>query len=383
MVRHGALAPGSRIADLTVERCTGATPVGFEYLARAAGSGSPCRMLEYLPAELADRRGLRVSVRPGAVEAFDAGRRAFQLDADRFSLPRDEALAVVQRLLVEHGTAYLQLPWDDGNSLAQEFAGRAGAEPADLHAWLPALGRALALLHRGGVVHGAVSAERVHRLAGGRVVLGLPDSARWALAASLPGLVDAGDASLAPEQLLSPLPRPLAIGPWTDVYGLAALAHLAIAGRLPPAAGDREAALARPSLAPFAGAGWAPALLLAVDRALSPDPMARPRSMNDFLAATGLLERRALPRVAPAVRADAAAPAEPPPDREPAPAAAPSSESWRSKTPWRWAVTLLFAVVAALAIWTALRPAPSAAKAAAPDQRPSEMPVSAAVRSSG
>lgn len=373
MVRHGALAAGSRIADLRVERCTGASPVGFEYLARSAGDGMPCRVLEYMPADLAERRGQQVGVRAGAAMPFDLGRRAFQLDADRFSMRRDTALAVVQRLLVEHGTVYLQLHWHAGDTLAPEYADPAAADPDDVRRWLRALGQALSQLHRGGIVHGAVAAERVRRLPDGGVVLGLPESARWALAASLPGLIDARDPTLAPEQLLDDARRVRAVGPWTDVHGLAAMAHLAIAGRLPPPA--------RHSLAPFAGERWSAAMLVAIDRALSPEPAARPRSMDDFLAAMGLIERRARPRAArpapldaPEVRA-AAAP-------EPGPAPAPEHEP-QARAAGRWAIAVLFALLAALAIWTALYPGLPGAKARAQGQRPNEMPVSEAVRSKG
>ncbi len=378
MIREGALAPGARIADLRVERCAAASPLGFEYLARSTGNGAPCRLPEYMPAELAERRGAQVGVRSGAGMAFDLGRRAFQLDADRFSLQRDDALAVVQRLLVEHGTAYLQLAWHEGAALADEYGADRQADPADVRRWLAALGQALGRLHRGGMVHGAVSAARVRRLADGRVVLGPPESARWALAASLPGLIDAADPSLAPEQLLDAVQRARAIGPWTDVYGLATIAHLAIAGRLPPPAHDWQAALARPSLAQFAGERWSAAMLVAIDRALSPDPASRPKSMDDFLAAMGLLERRARPRVQPVEASVAAAPAA----EIEAPAAA-SPEPLRSSSPrWRWAVALLFSALAALAIWTALNP--GARQRADNDlQRPSEMPVSEAVRNKG
>jgi non-specific serine/threonine protein kinase len=342
-----------------------------------------------MPVDLTERRGLQVAVRKGAALPFDLGRRAFQIDADRFSMARDEALTVVRRLLVEHGTVYLQLAWHEGGALAQEYGANTPADPADVRRWLQALGHALGQLHRGGVVHGAVSAERVRRLADGRVLLGLPESARWALAASLPGLIDAGDPTLAPEQLLDPTERARAIGPWTDVYGLAAIAHLAIAGRLPPPAHDWQAALARPSLAQYAGERWSPAMLVAIDRALSPDPAARPRSMDDFLAAMGLRERRARPRAATPTDAPtdapAAEPAAAPAARTEAVApAAPASESWRSiGAGWRWAVALLFCLLAALAIWSALHPGLPGAKPRAELQRPNEMPVSEAVRSKG
>ncbi len=388
MIRDGALEPGARIADLQVERCIGASPLGFDYLARGAGSGSACRLLEYMPADLAERRGQQVGVRAGAAMPFDIGRRAFQLEADRFSLPRDEAISVVQRLLVEHGTAYLQVPWHGGVTLAESLRG--AAQPDELRGWLLALGRALGRLHRGGVVHGAVSPQRVRRLDDGRVQLELPQSAAWALAATWPGVIDRADAALAPEQLLPP-GRTRAIGPWTDVYGLATIAHLAVAGRMPPPAADPKAMLARPSLARHAGDGWSAAMLMAIDRALSPDPASRPRSMDDFVAAMGLLERRARPRpprAEPPVAPDVTAPAAAPEDSSPAAAreshaAAPQPLPKSSRGAWRWAVALLFALIAALAIWAALRPGGPDTPARPAAQVPNEMPMSSAVRSNG
>jgi hypothetical protein len=414
MNRPGALPPGTRIADLELDHCIGATPIAFEYAARSAGSGSPCRLLEYMPAALAERRGARVAVRPGAAAAFDAGHRAFQLDADRLSLPRHESLVVTRRLLLEHGTVYTQLPAEAGPTLAAEI-GRYCAPVAadDVRSWLRALATALGRLHRAGGVHGSVSPERIERHADGRIVLGLPDSARWALAPWLPELIDADDPSLAPEQLLAPRERAQALGPWTDVYALATIAHLAIAGRLPPPARRRDEALARPALASFAGAPWSPAMLMAIDRALSPDTGSRPRDMDDFLSAMGLLDRRLRPRApgegllthvldpvpAPteprsrAVRAEAPA-AEPeatppttaptvetlampnaaPPETGPAPNRAPRGGRIGSLL-----MVLLFVLLAAVAIWAAAR-APAGSPGA---QRPSEMPVSTAVRSKG
>ncbi len=413
MKRPGALPNGTRIADLELQRCIGASPLGFDYLAHAPGSATPCRVIEYLPAPLADRRGMQVAVRPGAAQAFDAGRRAFQLDADRFALPRHDSLLVARRLLVEHGTAYVQLPWIEGRPLADAI-GRDGApvDPQDVRAWLRAVGAALARLHRGGVVHGGVSPQRVLRRAGGGVLLGLPDSSRWALSRWLPELIDVDDPSLAPEQLLEPAARAQAVGPWTDVYGLATMAHLAIAGHMPPAARLREQCLSRPSLAGHAGGPWDAAMLLAIDRALSPDPASRPRSMDDFMASMGLMERRVRPRVpgesllthvldrpaptsaavplaqpsaqapaptgsaassAPSIIETLAMPAEPPP--------APTPGIRRRSAAWRFLVVVLFAVLASAAIWAAARPPGEGGSRAG--QRPSEMPVSAAVRSKG
>lgn len=383
MTRPGALPPGTRIADLELERCIAATPVGFEYAARGAGSGLGCRLLEYMPEALAERRGSQVAVRPGASAAFDAGHRAFQRDADRFSLPRHDSLLVTRRLLIEHGTVYTQLPAEDGPTIAAQF-GRRGPPlaPDELHAWLYALAGALGRLHRTGMVHGGVSPERIVRRADGRLVLGLPGSAQWALAPWWPELIDADDPTIAPEQWLAPREREAAVGPWTDVYALAALAHRAIAGHMPPPSRRREETLARPALTSFAAAPWSPAMLLAIDRALSPDASARPRDMDDFLSAMGLQERRLRPR-APGESLlthvlDPAPPAAPPPTPL---ARVQQPDAQRGVRLWPLLVALLFVLLAAVAIWGAARG--PAQRSTVGDQRPSEIPVSIAVRNSG
>ena len=379
MIRHGALAPGTRVADLEIEHCIGASPVGFEYSARTVANGRRSRLLEYMPEGLADRRGTQVSPRMGAAEIFDVGRRAFQLDANRFSLPRHDALAVVQRLLVEHGTAYMQMLWQEGTPLTQAGQARdATPTPEIAREWLLELGSALAHLHRSGVIHGGVSERRVVCRPDGQVELGLPDSARWALASSVPGLIDTDDPAIAPEQLLDPRQREQTVGPWTDVYGLACIAHRFITSHQPPPAHDRQAVQQRAALSAFAGADrWSTALLVAVDRALSPEPSARPRSMDDFLAAMGLLERRSQPRTPAPVEARVNNPV-PESARGQAQAQRP-----RARGPaWRWLVALLFVAAAWLAVWTSMK-ATGTPKLLGLDQRPSEIPVSAATLSKG
>ncbi|TXC65405.1 hypothetical protein FSC37_02735 [Piscinibacter aquaticus] len=114
--------------------------------------------------------------------------------------------------------------------------------------------------------------------------------------------------------------------------------------------------------------------------------------MDDFMASMGLMERRARPRIpgesslAPVLdRPKPAAlpprptietparPAERRPDASPPPPRQPAA--------WQVLVVVLFAVLASAAIWAAARPGDAARGAAG--QRPSEMPVSSAVRSKG
>ena len=186
MVRHGALTPGTRIADLQVEHCAAASPAGFRVSGPVDRPGRACRLLEYMPVDLTERRGLQVAVRkaprcPSTSAARLPDRRRSFLDAARQGAQRRAAPARRARhrpTCSWRGTRAAR--WRRSTVPTRRPI------PADVRRWLQALGHALGQLHRGGVVHGAVSAERVRRLADGRVLLGLPESARWALAASLP-----------------------------------------------------------------------------------------------------------------------------------------------------------------------------------------------------
>ncbi len=207
---------------------------------------------------------------PGATEVLER-------EAELLSRLRHPNVVRLKRSAAEEGSAYLVLEHLEGLDLETSLlAAGKPLEEAALRPLLRSLAEALVHIHEVGVLHRDLKPGNIGRRRGGEPVIvdfgaaarqdrPSVDSGRWSD-------VTAGYA--APEQYLVGG----AEGPWTDIYGLGAIAYRAIAGVAPPAAPDRQAG---ETMAPAAEAGegrYSAALLRAVDWALELDPEARPQS---------------------------------------------------------------------------------------------------------
>jgi serine/threonine protein kinase len=199
------------------------------------------------------------------------------------------SLVEIDRVIRSGETAYVVMPARAGRSLYESL----GAAPPTLHvrrveSWLRGIGDALAALHREvNLPHGAIKPSRLFVNDEGRLVLGLPDGARWKIAEAVPAALNVQSPWFAPEQLHGG-----ALGPWTDIYALGALAHWLITGQAPTAARERRPRGLHPSLASLAGANWPKPWLQAIEASLSLDAGVRPRSIDHWLDVMGLCDRR-------------------------------------------------------------------------------------------
>ena len=381
MVRHGALTPGTRIADLQEEHCAAASPLGFEHLVRSTGQGEPCRLLEYMPVDSPSGAALQVAAQ-GAARLFDPGGAPSRSTPDRFRCQRrgvSGRAAPVRR--ARHG------PPAAWRGIEQ----RVGAEYWCRHAVdLPTCGAGFRRQPRAGP-----AAPRRRWLARCRLSARAPprrrprccwpaELARWALAASLPGLIDADDPTLAPEQLLDPDPRaraPSVCGPMFTRPGGGR--PLAIAGWLPPPAHDGRP-VARP-LAQYAG-GLEPGDAGGHRPRPSPDPtvsaLEHGRLPRGYGAGGVSPAHMAVPADAPSPQAAAGAAVDlPPPLPAPSLWHQPRRHPSRGVRQRRLALAVaLVRLFAALAIWSALHLGLHASRAPSFSGR-NEMPVSE-VRSS-
>lgn len=286
---------------------------GVNYLARHRVGGEHAVIKEYLPSMLAWRAAGGATVVPKAPrheEAFKAGLRAFTNEARLLASFEHPAVVRVLRYWKENGTAYMAMPVLDGATLRRVVTEHGAApDEAELRRWLAPVLDGLDALHAAHCVHGDLSPDSLMITRHGPVLLGF-GGGRQAIGTALRAPTETLRPGYAAPEQYSPDPAPL-VGPWTDLYGLAAVLCAAMTGRAPTSAPER---LQHDRLEPIAtqvGARFTPSLARAVDAALAVPAVDRPQTVTAFRA---LLDGSAEDAAAATPRrAAAAAPATAPP----------------------------------------------------------------------
>ncbi|MFO0122415.1 MAG: protein kinase domain-containing protein [Inhella sp.] len=296
-----ALPAGTRFGELEILRTLGIGGFGIVYLARDHALERDVAIKEFMPAHLAWRStDTHVSVRTSAhLKTFESGRRSFVNEARLLARFDHPSLLKVYRFWEDHGTAYMAMPYLQGQTLsaARKALGRAPDEAWIRQRFLPLLD-ALALLHASGVFHRDIAPDNIW--------LSAPDE--------LPILLDfgaarreMGDQTQGFTAILKPSYAPIEQyadsstmrqGPWTDLYALGAVLYHLLVGKAPPPATARIVAdecqpLSQRNTPAFQG--YSAGLLQAIDWAMSIRPKDRPASVADFRAVL-LGERSAPPR---------------------------------------------------------------------------------------
>ena len=280
--------------DYDIEGLLGVGGFGLVYRARDAVLQRTVAIKEYLPSTLAARgdRGEVVLRSPAHEEPFALGLRSFINEARLLARFDHPSLVKVFRFWEAHGTAYMVMPCYEGPTLYD--ARRALEGPPD-EAWLralmdPLLG-ALDCLHREQVYHRDVAPDNILVVSdpdapqGMRPVLLDLGAARRVITESSQALTAILKPSFAPIEQYAETSQ-LRQGPWTDLYGLAAVLHYCITGRTPVPATARAVHDDLPVLRQMAealaqdfGRHYSPALLATIDQALGVRPDARPASV--------------------------------------------------------------------------------------------------------
>jgi serine/threonine protein kinase len=294
---HDALPAGSLVGEYEILDVLGEGGFGIVYLARDPVLDRPVAIKEYLPVALAARSagGRGITLRAAAhAETFTAGMKSFINEGRMLAHFDHPALVRVHRFWQENRTAYMAMPYYDGETL--QARRRRMQQPPD-EAWLrrlldPILG-ALEVLHAENCYHRDISPDNI---------LVLSES-------GLPVLLDFGAARRVVEdrtQLLTAILKPAFApieqyaegsrvhqGPWTDLYALAAVVRYCMTGNAPLPATVRAvedqmqpmADIARTISTAFPHLEYSPAFLQAIDWAMAVLPQERPRSVAQLRAA--------------------------------------------------------------------------------------------------
>lgn len=257
--------------------------LGFQYAAVDRGLGIPVVIKEFFPHGLC-HRAPDVSVEPRQSRSeFDWAKQRYLREAQALARFKHDAIWRVYRVFEANGTVYGVYEAVDGPTL-QDWIRGLGRPPtqAEIDSLLAPLLNGLAIIHAGGLIHRQIGLQSI-RLRND--TLG-------------PVLVDFSSARLQRTDISAPLnhdpftPIEMAqsdvsmIGPWTDIYRLAATVHLVITGR-PPTSPFDLIVTNRPRTPLSAGippGQYRPSFLNAIDQALAPNPKDRPQTVANWQA---------------------------------------------------------------------------------------------------
>jgi serine/threonine protein kinase len=285
-----ALPAGIALQEFEITGVLGEGGFGIVYLARDRLLGREVAIKEYMPASLAARGTDRgVIVRSQSHEqTFAAGLQSFMTEARLLAQFKHPALVEIFRFWEQNDTAYMAMPYYRGQTLKQFLK----ANPAVVNEYwlreilLPLLD-GLEHLHGAHCYHRDIAPDNILILENGQPLLLDFGAARRIVGDVTAGLTVILKPGYAPVEQYAD-DATIAQGPWTDVYGLAAICYLAITGHVPPASVTR---LMRDPLSPLVAQaipGFSKQFLLGVDRGLAVKPEQRPQSIAEFRKLLGL-----------------------------------------------------------------------------------------------
>ncbi len=337
------LAAGASVGGFTVRSVLGAGGFGVTYLAWDERLAKLVAVKEYFPREWAARRGDgTLAPRTGvAVRDYRWGLSRFLDEARALAKFDDRRIVRVHQFFESRGTAYLVLEHVEGRSLAEELEAAGAMPEARVRLLLDGLAVGLELVHGADLLHRDVKPSNVMLRGDGTPVLIDFGSARYALGAqsrSVTSLVTPGYAPI--EQYRTDGEQ----GPWTDVYGLGALAYASVCGK-PPADAPSRVGKVDPLVPVGSVSGVSDGFARAVSSALALFPEDRPQSVSawrELLAAGGAVESAGAVVSAPADGGRSA-------DDESAEDGAPppSPVKWRHRAAYGLAAVVVVAVVVA------------------------------------
>jgi formylglycine-generating enzyme required for sulfatase activity/serine/threonine protein kinase len=286
-----ALAPGFVVDKLRIDRVLGQGTFGITYLVTDQVLDKSFALKEFLPQAHVVREE-DGSLRPSserAAEQFERGLGRFLHEGRTVAKLDHPNIVTVFRCFKANGTAYLLMPFYRGEAL-HKLLRRSGALSADeARALSVPLLNALEYIHANEVIHQDIKPANIYITESGEPILLDFGAAGQRRDTGSPPLSDldrklGSEGYAAAEQSESTGD----IGPWTDIYGLAATLYRCITGQVPIAASQRRLALNARDPDPLA----APASLVserdyegileAVSQGLAVDSGSRPQDVGDW-----------------------------------------------------------------------------------------------------
>lgn len=287
--RDPILPVGTRVEEFEISGLIGQGGFGIVYIAEDQVLHRRVALKEFMPADLAERvDGDAITVKSeDARQTFDIALRSFVNEAKLLASFDHPSLVKVYRYLQANGTAYMVMPYFQGETLTKKLKREGPPDENWLKYYLlrPLL-EALDVIHAQQIYHRDIAPDNI------------------VLEAERPVLLDFGAA----RQLVGDRKQPLTImyktgytpieqfdesntlktGPWTDIYALGAVVYYAIMQRAPMASEVRNVSDSLVPLSQAAAGRYSEAFLGAIDAALRIRPHERPQSVAEFRDLLGI-----------------------------------------------------------------------------------------------
>jgi hypothetical protein len=285
--RLGHILPvGTRLRDFEITGLIGEGGFGIVYLADDRSLQRRVALKEYMPSSMAARIAGAITVAVKSErhrEAFDAGLRSFVNEARLLARFDHPSLVKVYRFWEEHGTAYMVMPYYEGQTLRAALDARSSPpDEATLRAWLRPLLDALDVMHAAHCYHRDIAPDNILLTSNGPLLLDF-GAARRVIGDMTHALTVVLKPGYAPIEQYGEVAA-LAQGAWTDFYALASVVHFAITGRVPPSSVERLLDDRLERLATCAAGRYSARFLAAIDAALAVRPQDRPQTDAEFRA---------------------------------------------------------------------------------------------------
>ena len=285
-----ALPEGTRIGDYEVASVLSASDAGIRY--RCRDGDDPVALLECFPSALVRRREQGVLPHTAtSARAFEAMLEQFLRDAENAASFRHPGVVPLHRTVRANGTVYAVMDYVEGETLASYLA-REGSFPADrLEALTNGLLATLGALHGASLLHLGVEPGEIVVTGDDKAVVLATTLVRRSAGGARHSFAEARQQQrtmfvTSPYAAIELYAKGGQIGPWSDIYGLAASLYHCVTGAVPPAALDRLLHDELAALSPPAEEGYPAGILAAIDAGLGVQPDQRPRSVDGWRVIT-------------------------------------------------------------------------------------------------
>lgn len=277
-----SLPDNFELYEFKLEKVLGQGGFGITYLALDMNLMQHVAIKEYYPREFANRDSTFTIQAVGNSEDKDTfawGLKRFLDEARVLAQLSHPNIISIKRFFEAHGTAYLVMEFCDGKPFDEIIRDHGPLSESELNGILFPLLDGLEHVHEKAFLHRDIKPANIFIKRNGSPVLLDFGAAKNEMTTHSKSVTSLATAGYAPFEQYSTKGKQ---GTWSDIYGLAATIYRSISGVKPQ---DAPGRMLEDTLVPAADllkGKFSPSLLMALDKALSIRPEARPQTIAEF-----------------------------------------------------------------------------------------------------